>query len=966
MAKKKDTDLEKRKPVRGLKQKAVEGAKQIKIQPLPFVAALLSGVFNVIKLSPSGLVRDSEKLVGALGLGTTPSELTQSLIVNALVRALADLFREQYPFPESAAPPDMDRVRAAFKETVGEGEIEIDRAFFKRPAALPLLEKIAAPLEGWLAASGASAPDARNIVRRLPAYFTYALHEEWRARPADYKPLLDALDTPFDQAAERERAWERYAARLQRQVNEPMFGETFGIVHVFVPLCGYFEEEAEDPEVGARRSRPAPDEKLRGRNEGGVRRVVVDLAEELITWVERAEKKGAVRVIVGGPGSGKSSFARMLAAQLAAKGTRVLYVPLHLIDPEKDLENAIGRFVREQDLLPENPLLPVEQEPRMLLLLDGLDELAMQGKASAEVAQKLMEEALRYVDRRNHGGTRIQVLFGGRDVVVDTSRGALREPGQVLHLLPYHVADEARDAYVDMRKLLALDRRDIWWRNYGLAKGGEHTAMPKTLQRSDLDELTSQPLLGYLIALSFARGIVDFSKPDDVDLNAIHQDLISSVHERDYAGARLPDVRHLSTEQFTQLLEEVALATWHGDGRSTTAKAIHAACTRSGLTALLDVFERNATTGSARLLSAFYFRQCSGQRDGEPRFEFTHKSFCEYLMAKRISRALQRIEEEFALRESTPGRGWSTREALKHWAELLGPTEIDSEVLRFFLGEMSHAGKWIARKCQIALVRMIDELLLEGMPMEMLAFRPAYFEETRRARNAEEGLLACLGACARPFSFRSEVAWPGPAAFCGWLARLNNQAQPIVPLVRGWLGGLVLDRQNLSGASLEGANFVKASVKRAILVRANLEGANLASADLGRARLMDANLQGASLRYADLSGANLEGANLEGADLQHADLRKALLVNVRLKGANLEGANLEGASLVRADLRDARLEGARVHRERLRYTDVRGVSGVEEGPPVQPSQLDIWEELSENTAAAMMDERLLDLEEYLR
>ena len=916
MAKKKDTDLEKRKPARGLKQQAVEGVKKIKIQPLPFLAALLSGFFNVIKLSPSGLVRDGEKLVGAIGLGTTPSDRAQSLIVNALVRALADLFREQRPFPESATPPDMDRMRAAFEETVGEGEIEIDRAFFRRPAALPLLQKIAAPLEGWLAANGAPAPDSRNIVRRLPAYFTYALHEEWRARPADYKPLLDALDTPFDQAAERERAWERYAARLQRQINEPMFGETFGIVHVFVPLCGYFEAEVEEPEVGARRSRAASDEKLRGRNERENRRVVVDLAEELTTWVERAEKKSAVRVIAGGPGSGKSSFAKMFAAQLAAKGTRVLYVPLHLIDPEKDLETAIGRFVREQELLPENPLLPVEQEPPMLLLLDGLDELAMQGKASAEVAQKLIEEALRYVDRRNHGETRIQVLFGGRDVVVDTSRGALREPGQVLHLLPYHVADEARGAYVDTRALLLVDRRNIWWRNYGLAKGDEHTAMPRTLQRSDLDELTSQPLLGYLIALSFARGKVDFSKPDDVDLNAIYQDLIGSVHERDYAGARLPDVRHLSTEQFTQLLEEVALATWHGDGRSTTAKAIHAACTRSGLTAFLDAFEESAEAGAARLLTAFYFRQGAGRTEGEPTFEFTHKSFREYLTARRIVGALERIEEEMALRESKPGRGWSLRQGLGYWAEICGPAALERYVVSFLFGEIRRE-KTIAVKWQNMLAEMIGDMLQEGMPMEALSPRPPYVEEARQARNAEEALLVCMGTCAVVSQSLSEIEWDEPTTFGTWRARLVGQS-PFLALADQWLVLLSLVGQDLESAYLRGANLVGANLDGANLVGAHLQsavlrGAHLESALLRGARLGGADLQGADLRGADLRGADLENANLVDADLRGAHLQSADLRGADLRGADLKGADLEGVKLAGAKLEGAKLEGAQTN-----------------------------------------------------
>jgi hypothetical protein len=42
------------------------------------------------------------------------------------------------------------------------------------------------------------------------------------------------------------------------------------------------------------------------------RRAVVMLEEELDAWLERADPSDAVRVLAGGPGAGKSSFALCL------------------------------------------------------------------------------------------------------------------------------------------------------------------------------------------------------------------------------------------------------------------------------------------------------------------------------------------------------------------------------------------------------------------------------------------------------------------------------------------------------------------------------------------------------------------------------------------------------------------------------------------------------------------------------
>jgi len=96
-------------------------------------------------------------------------------------------------------------------------------------------------------------------------------------------------------------------------------------------------------------------------------------------------------------------------------------------------------------------------------------------------------------------------------------------------------------------------------------------------------------LLNYLVALSLTRDKLDFSK--DINLNVIYADLLAAVHERGYEKHRSHGpIRHMKPEEFYRVLEEVGLAAWHGDGRTTTVGEIEGHCRASGLGALLDVF----------------------------------------------------------------------------------------------------------------------------------------------------------------------------------------------------------------------------------------------------------------------------------------------------------------------------------------------------------------------------------------
>lgn len=285
------------------------------------------------------------------------------------------------------------------------------------------------------------------------------------------------------------------------------------------------------------------------------------------------------------------------------------------------------------------------------------------------------------------------------------------------------------------------DLRQIWWQNYGRLIGKNFAALPNELNREDLAEITAQPLLNYLLALSFCRGKLDFVSA--VNLNQIYRDLIEAVYERGYEKGRLHTaVRDLSPEDFFLILEEIGLAAWHGDGRTTTVTEIEKHCRDGGFGNQLDAFQDGAKRGITRLLAAFFFRQHGERIKGDPTFVFTHKSFGEYLAARRLVRAMQDVAEELTRRETTGrGRGWGEIEALYHWAVWCGPTAISPYIHQFLVAEVSLNGPEKVAEWQRHFTRLFGYLLRHGMPMERLQL-PSFQDALFQARNAEEALLA--------------------------------------------------------------------------------------------------------------------------------------------------------------------------------------------------------------------------------
>ena len=908
--------------------------RPIELKTSKLLERVAKGTIAAIFGSWLGAANNGLDILQSLGLKEEPGAVAWLLVQRSLLQAMRDLVKET----RSTSELDVKQLGEKIDRVLTNVE-SLPTDFFNNPKQLNFLVKVQDSYQSWLEYNKFEPEIAASLAKRLPNYFVHALHNQWKKNSATYTILTSFEDTPFSRAREKEMAWKGYLSWLQRRVQEPMFDENFGIASVYIPLRGYYERKQRQETAEREEWRLG-----RGRSElEKTERVVVDLYDYLFNWVKNPNKDDGIRVICGGPGCGKSSFTKMFAAKLAEDETRrVLFIPLHYFKLKDDLQDALQSFIDDdfEKILPPNPLKKENIESQVLLIFDGLDELAMQGKTAVEVARDFVIEVQTKLSRYNHNEAKVLVLMSGRDLAVQANQARFRQEGQILHVIPYVQSnyENKKHSYIDDSELLATDQRQDWWRAYGKLKGKNYESLPEELDRGNLFEITAQPLLNYLVAVTYESKTFNFSV--DSNINGIYNHLLEKVLKRDWDNYPYPSTEKIERKDFIRILQEIAIACWHGNGRTTTIEQIKKRCeSKSKLIRVLEIMSDNAQKGVIQLLIAFYFRQSEQLRD-EDTFEFTHKSFGEYLTARRIVLQLKMTHKEFECNQEDSDRGWNEKTCLENWARLCGPSALDEYVLSFLRDEIEQQPLEQVKQWQQTLCKLISFMLGKGMPMERLVDScPDYLEMSRQARNAEETLMAALSSCAYVTEVISDIEWPtqNHNDFGNWLGKLRGQRITLEdPIILRCLNHLnlseeILNFNDLFHANLGGANLRGADLGRANLGRANLQGADLQGADLGRANLWEANLGGADLRGADLWEANLReadlgGANLERTDLWEANLREADLGGANLRGANLGQAYLEGANLGGADLGGADLLQADLRRANLWQANLGGAN----------------------------------------
>ncbi|MBD2576138.1 pentapeptide repeat-containing protein [Oscillatoria sp. FACHB-1406] len=862
------------------------------------------------------------------------------------------IHRANVPVGEETARPFSDPYLQGLLQTLRPGRLsdsQAEQALVEVGDSL-LVQQMNKLTIGWLVTNGAEETEAQLIAQRLtdglPGHLLAVIAEN--AIPLAQLQKFVGLGIPLvgdgdpeselpDWTIDLER--ERYRAQLMRMLSEPMFGATFSLQDLYVPLKGV-------PVL--------VDAALSWEGEASEENRI-DLYEWAIAQLQDTQSLAAIEAESGG---GKSSFCQIFASRIARERYPE-WMPIVIRLGEVELGETLEQTL--ESLLPQGRFSEADgwlspQSPPLLLILDGLDELPP-SPYKLRHHHTLVDQVMQFHAQCLSSQPPLKhkiLLTGSPNFFEGLSRryrvGSFFPLQAQLQRLSIQPMDRGalQQWFVQWSKLQSKQishRYFTFLRSLGL--------FGKRFPNSQLARLVHQPLMLYLLGILHRDGLLDGELfemslpqfkfevyerltrwllgesrgrkflPEGVREGMAHANRGADAIASLLAGRPLREARE-SIQQFALTLWHTGA--WKIDSDGTEDKAKLTTLPSLGLP-LPPMFFSRSTPPSAEyrdgIWSAERSYSSSGIWDhrflvpqGPSRITFSHLSLGTSLAAGAIARNLQALVR--SKRDRYGEVAFEVASALdvaRHLYELLGYGLLSMELEELLVESLCREEK---RSKEFSLIGLCDRL-------------ERFYRSHCQGRWVDEGIaheaygrLQALGNSLNVLQIDAAVGLNVFLLLCSlsratsvpfWPCGNPNQPQGFDAdrFASAIARSAVLSptcfferaRQGLSQLQLVGARL-----HRIMLPQSNFAGANLSIAELYRANLVSANLSGANLSWASLAGADLHNCNLARANLEGANLSQVNLLGANLDRANLANACLFGAKLEEEQRQLARQQGA--------------------------------------------------------
>ncbi|ESA36555.1 pentapeptide repeat protein [Leptolyngbya sp. Heron Island J] len=750
--------------------------------------------------------------------------------------------------------------------------------------------------------------------------------------------------------------------------HESVFAENFSYKDIYVPL------------------KAQPLEKDRESNKDQKLVTLEQWAQELINNSKYSDK---VIFIQGGPGRGKSVFCRMFADWVRRhehpRWTPILIRLRDITVLSKDFEETLSKAI-DRDFTRTDAGWLTDRNVNFLFLLDGFDELLMEGRTSGGLDQ-FLEQVGRFQERCAHNSEKgHRVLITGRTFALQSIESRL--PHNLVRLNILAMDDELQAKWFHhWSKIIGSDKRN-------LSEALKDSRLPDRVRK-----LAQEPLILYLLAAMYRDGrlrlemfegmgsssakiliydhtvdwILTKQRADGFHTNTKNQAITTNRELNS-------DITELAPEHLRRILQEAGLCVAQSGMEFANIQIVEDRLTQDrAVKAFLEAAQRQLETDDTPLRNALATFYLQPGRQGEGSIEFIHKSFGEFLCAERIVQSLVNI--------SQPGHNqeYGIEDSIFHWTmyDLLGCPILTQEIVEYLIALLIQHPDFQAKRLYTRLYdfywRWSDGEFIDAPP-ENLPQRKMKLLQTRTTERIEvlgqrqvdiyvglnviilllelhrygksliEGEIAKQsGELNNSLKFHP-CSLPSKKCFSKKkLARILISSLHTIPgsfsnVLGPFLSNIDCSQADLScigfrelrfsaanfnDATLEGTNFSSAmmhesSFRKTRLFKANLDNANLYSADLSHATISRACCFMANFRTSNLSHAILEQSLLSGADLSQTNLQNVNFNRATLHSADLSHSNLDNASLEKTDLFAADLSSSSIQNTNCRNANFQG------------------------------------------
>lgn len=772
------------------------------------------------------------------------------------------------------------------RESLGEDSIILNGDFLTYPLRSPLFivlkKSILQKLMLVLAERGYKEEVLSN---KLDISFCRGLYDVWSSAPVSYSEICSVLKSPFSEISEQVLDWQAYKQQLISSFEvSAVFGqeiEGISLSQLYVPLRGYW--------TILPKSEGHPPHSHPGDPETGVAMI----EDHINNWIGNSHNEDWLKLIGGGPGSGKSTTLKSIAAHYAKHDDwRVLFIPLQNIGVEGDLRERINEYFtgRSGGAFNHPPLskISIENGPPLILIFDGLDEISAPNESTNDIVQfftgKLTSLVVAIIgdDKR-----RLKVIVSGRLPSFQSAKRFLpigEETAIEVYGFkpPYRTPNEEEG-------LWSIDQRPIWWRKFANAKSLNEDDIPEAITSNLLESISHEPLLCYLLAISNYTG--ENWKEAARNTNLIYKGLMNSVYERGWGDGiqkRLGPGKSMTLSEFNTLMQSFGLAAWlGGDARVASETDFLNTLKITRGDAAWEVFKRDNGTDINNLALNFYLKSNELSHRG---FEFTHKSFGEYLAARQI------VEFAFSIFDLVDR---SMDAAIQEWFKATKTGIISFEILRFIENEIrlrSEGDLDQLRLVRKAFERMAYSVMTNG---HVSASSPSFQSMLLYNINAETAVWSILSGLALRINEIVEepeltnIPWKSSHELSQTLHRHHySRFTSVSPAdCMSYLNG-------------NGQNLVALAIWSA-----RLFGANLSSVSFESCNIFDADMRSANLQKASFIDCKITSSEFTSADFTNSIINDSSFDDCKFDDCIFDDMSIDVESLVKSGSSESIMNG---------------------------------------------------------